>query len=148
MLYTGCMRRWLIYLTIFSLFFGLSAVAVAFLVKPDNLLLVWGWLGLVGMTAFSLSCLVLCLLQSLRPDHRLPELLVKSTLFDSGLIGIGVVGILVLRWWNGGLLQIILWCIILLSAEWLARSRKGDDQEVAESSKLYMKRHKRTHSRR
>lgn len=139
------MRRWLIYLTIYSLFFGLSAWAVIYLSEPSSVWLVWGWLILVGLTVFCVSSLILCIIQSMRPDHKLPDLLVKGTLFQSGLIAVGVVGVLALRWWNGGLLQIILWCIILLSSEWLIRSRQikvdSDDQ-----TKVYMSRTKR-HSR-
>src|SRR5690606_15440091 len=118
------MRRWLIYLTIFSLFFGLNSFAVAYLLEPANSWLIWTWLVLIGSTVFCMSSLILSTVQSLRPDHKLPSLLVKSTVFHSSLIAVGVVGILVLRWWNGGLLQVMLWCIILLSGEWLVRSRK------------------------
>lgn len=120
---------------------------MAYLIEPTSNTgaasagLIVAWLGVIGLAVFCWSSLIMSIVQSLKPDHKLPNLLVKSTVFHSGLIAVGVVGILVLKWLRAdGLLQIALWCIILLSLEWLVRVRKSAEVEPKEPSKVYMNR--------
>lgn len=121
------MRRWLFYLTVFSVFFWLASYSLTFLVSPWDEAgraewgLVVGFLMAVGGAVFFSCSLLLSSLLSLRQQHKLPPLLVKGTFFHSGLVAVGVVGFLVIRLLGGGnLFQIALWCIILLSVAWIA----------------------------
>src|SRR5690606_9204829 len=75
---------------------------------------------------FSLSSLLLTSLASMKPDHKLPSLLVKETLIHSLIAAIGVIGFLIMRLMGAGsLLHGVLWCIILLSVEWLVWTQKN-----------------------
>jgi hypothetical protein len=119
------MRRPLIFLAIFTTFFAISWVSLAYLTTPA------GDKGHTNTTNVSLFfvlffgfvtttiTLIVALFKTFRPNRKLPPLLIKDSLYHGLVGGIWLTGLLMLQLLRSATwINLILWLIILLATEW------------------------------
>lgn len=119
------MKRPLIYLAVFSLFFWTSWLALAFLTAPTksahtyNVLNVSLFFILFFGGAVCLTALIVSAYKATKPNRKLPSLLIKDSLNQGYIIATWLTGLLVLQLLRSAtLINVALWVIILLASEW------------------------------
>jgi hypothetical protein len=120
------MKRSLIYIAIFAIFFWTTWATEAYLISPtystgqQNLFAIISFFALfcVGLT-FTLALFIAAAKTKL-PNPKLPHLLLQDSFIQAGLASAWVTGLLVLQLLRSlTVLHFALWLIIILGIEWL-----------------------------
>lgn len=119
------MKRPLIYLFIFTVFFVISWFSLAYLTVPIT---ESGHYNTVNISLFFIlffgsvimaTTLLVAAYKSVRPNRKLPSLLVKDSLIQGFIVGTWLTGLLMLQLLRATtVVNMLLWIIILIATEW------------------------------
>jgi hypothetical protein len=126
------MKRPLLYLAIFSLFFAVTWISLAYLTTPTG---DKGHLNTANVTLFlilffglatMLTTLIVAIIKTFQPNRKLPPLVIKDSLNHGCIVGTWLTGLLMLQLLRSATwVNLALWVIILLATEWaITGSRK------------------------
>jgi hypothetical protein len=124
------MKRLLIYLAIFALFFWSCWTAILWLTQPTNHgqysypIIVSFFLTFFGGFTFTMS-FIIAIVKNFLPNRKLPHLLIRDSLLHGALAGFWASGLLMLQLLRvATLLNTILWLSIFTSIEWYLYQRQ------------------------
>ena len=134
------MRRPLIYLAIFTTFFAVSWISLAFLTTPTgekgqiNSLNVALFLSFFFGLATMATTLIVAIFKSFRPNRKLPPLVVRDSLSHGLIIGAWLTGLLVLQLLRSATwVNLLLWVVILIATEWTILSAQKKSKTPSRS---------------
>lgn len=138
------MKRALIYLFIFTLAACLAVFSLAYLSNPylehgqSNNTLVTLFLVAVFIALSLAIGLIISVIKTFMPSHKLPHLLVRESLITASLISLGITGLLVLQLLRAAtVVNIALWITIIIASIWILRSwQKAVKQPPANQKRL------------
>lgn len=129
------MKRLLIYLAIFSLFFWITWATFAYLTTPtdqQNHLVTWivtTFLVLLFGAILCTSTLIISAIKATRPNQKLPDLLVRDSLIQGLFVAVGITGLLVLQLLRvASLINIALWLVLVVAVDYtikIGRDKQG-----------------------
>lgn len=152
------MIRIVVYLIIFSVFAWTSLMTLVYLVSPftsdgdANTIAVWVFVAVGSLAVALTTTLLLFIVKSLMPTHKLPHLMVRDSLIQGGVISLGATGVIVLQLLRAvSLLNVILWLAITGALWWIIqtlRAQEGSSQAPRTKSPILIRDEKSGRQRR